>query len=158
MVRTYCGSVNGHWGELRDKFCLKFFPESRIITPRRDILYFQQNEKESIGTAWARFLLLVKSGPVLSIPDYVLLEHFYTRLDMDSASFLDMTAGGSFAHKTLSEGMEILEIISENTSFVAKSTPSQEQCNSSHEDILAAEPNRSLSIPLDSALEPSLEP
>ena len=69
-----------------------------------------------------------------------------------------MTAGGSFAHKTLAKGMKIIEIISENTSFVAESTPSQEQHNSSHEDILAAEPNRSLSIPLDSALEPSPEP
>ena len=77
---------------------------------------------------------------------------------MDSASYLDMTAGGSFAHKTLAEGMEMLEIISENTSFVAESTPSQEQHKSSDEDILAAEPDCLLSIPLDSALEPSLEP
>ena len=105
--------MNRNWGELRDKFCLKFFPESRLVALRKDIICFQQNEKESIGAAWARFLLLVKSGPVLSLPDYVLLEHFYSGLDMDSASYLDMTAGGSFAHKTLAEGMEILEIISE---------------------------------------------
>ena len=151
-------SMNGNWGELRDEFCLKFFPESRLVALRKDIICFQQNEKESIGAAWARFLLLVKSGPVLSLPNYVLLEHFYSRLNMDSASYLDMTAGGSFAHKTLAEGMEILEIISENTSFVAEFTPSQEQCKSSDEDILAAEPDCSLSIPLDSALEPSSEP
>ena len=66
---------------------------------------------------------------------------------MDSASYLDMTAGRSFAHKTLAEGIEILEIISENTSFVAESTPSQEQRKSSDEDILAAEPDPSLSTP-----------
>ena len=77
---------------------------------------------------------------------------------MDSASYLDMTAGGSFAHKILAKGMEILEIISENASFIAESTPSQEQHKSSHVGILAAEPDRSLSIPLDSALEPSPEP
>ena len=113
-------------GELRDEFCLKFFPESWLIAVWKDITCFQQNEKESIGVAWAKFLLLVKSGPVLSLPDYVLLEHFYSGLDMESASYLDMTVGGSFVHKTLAEGMEILEIISENTSFVAESTPSQE--------------------------------
>ena len=151
-------SMNGNWGELRDEFCLKFFPESRLVALRKDIICFQQNEKESIGAAWARFLLLVKSGPVLSLPDYVLLEHFYSGLDMDFASYLDMTTEGSFAHKTLAEGMEILEIISENTSFVAEFTPSQEQHKSSDEDILAAELDRSLSIPLDSALETSLEP
>ena len=97
-------------------------------------------------------------GLVLSLPNYVLLEHFYSGLDMGSASYLDMTAGGSFAHKTLAKGMEILEIMSENTSFVAESTPSQEQRKSSDEDIPVAEPDRSLSIPLDSALEISLEP
>ena len=86
----------------------------------------------------------------------MLLEHFYSGLDMDSASYLDMTTGGSFAHKTLAEGMDILEIISENTSFVAESTPSQEQRKSSHEDILAAEPDCSLYIPLDLAQNPLL--
>ena len=118
-------SMNGNWGEFRDEFCLKFFPESRLVALRKDIICFQQNEKESIGAAWAKFLLLLKSGHILSLPDYVLLEHFYSRLNMDSASYLDMTAGRSFAHKTLAEGMEILEIISENTSFVAEFTPSQ---------------------------------
>jgi len=151
-------SMNGNLGELRDEFCLKFFPKSRLVSLRKDIICFQQNEKESIGAAWARFLLLVKFGPVLSLPNYVLVEHFYSGLDMDSASYVDMTAGGSFAHKTLAEGIEILEIISENTSFIAEFTPSQEQRKSSDEDILAAEPDRSLSIPWDSALEPSSEP
>jgi len=49
-------------------------------------------------------------------------------------------------------------VILTNTSFVAESTPFQEQHKSSHEDILAAEPDHSLSIPLDSALQPSPEP
>ena len=124
--------MNGNWSELRDEFCLKFFPESWLVALRKDIICFQQNEKEFIAAAWARFLHLAKSGPVLLIPDYVLIEHFYSGLDMDFASYLDMTAGGSFAHKTLAEGVEILEIISENTSFVAESTPSQEQLKSSH--------------------------
>ena len=150
--------MNRNWGELRDEFCLKFFLESQLIALRKDIICFQQNEKQSIGAAWARFLLLVKSGPVLSLPDYVLLEHFYSGLDMDSASYLDMTVGGSFAHKTLAEGMEILEIITENTSFAAEFVPSHEHHKSCHEDILGAKSDHSLSIPLDSALEPSPEP
>ena len=47
-------SVNGEWDELRDKFCLAFFPISRIITLRLEILTFQQKEKETLGAAWAR--------------------------------------------------------------------------------------------------------
>ena len=151
-------SMNGNLGELSDEFCLKFFPESRLVALRKDIICFQQNEKESIGAPWARFLLLVKFGPVLSLPNYVLVEHFYSGLDMDSASYLDKTAGGSFAHKTLAEGMEILEIITENTFFAAESVPSHEHHKSCHEDILGAKSDHSLSIPLDSALETSPEP
>ena len=90
--------MNRNWGELIDEFCLKFFPEFRLVALRKDIICFQQNEKESIGAAWARFLLLVKSGHVLSLPDYVLLEHFYLGLNMDSASYLYMSNGWSFAH------------------------------------------------------------
>ena len=40
-------SVNGGWDELRDKFCLAFFPISRIITLYLEILTFQQKEKET---------------------------------------------------------------------------------------------------------------
>ena len=87
------GSVNGNWGELRDKFRLRFYPQSRVVTLRSDIFRFQQNEKESIGVTWARFLLLMKSGPIMLIPDHVLLQHFYMGLFMDSASYLDITAG-----------------------------------------------------------------
>ena len=98
------------------------------------------------------------SGPNLSIPDHVLLQHFYIRLDTESAFYLDVTSGGSFAHKTPSEGRKILDHITENTSFVANSEPSKEECTSSHEDILAAKSNPSPPTTLDSALKPFCEP
>ena len=62
------GCVNGSWIELRDIFCSAFFLLSRICA---------QNDKESIGVAWARFTLLEKSGPNLSLPEHLLLQHFY---------------------------------------------------------------------------------
>ena len=120
-------SVNGSWSKLRDKFCLRFFPESRIVALQKDILCFQQNEEETIGEAWARFSLLVKSGPVLSIPDHVLLQHIYSGLDKESANHLDASVGGFFFQKTLIEGMKILDHITENNSFVSKSRPSREE-------------------------------
>jgi len=46
-------SMNGDWDELKDKFCLVFFPMSRIDSLPRAILNFEQREKESIGAAWA---------------------------------------------------------------------------------------------------------
>ena len=38
-TRTAAG-MNGNWGELRDEFCLKFFPESRLVALRKDIICF----------------------------------------------------------------------------------------------------------------------
>ena len=67
------GKVNGEWEELRNRFCLAFFPISRIASLRKEILDFRQDEKETLGTAWARFSQLTHAGPDLSIPDHVLL-------------------------------------------------------------------------------------
>ena len=63
------------------------------------------------------------SVPNLSIPDHVLLQYFYIGLETESALYLDVTARGSFAHKTPSEGRKILDHIIENTSFVANTGP-----------------------------------
>ena len=147
-------SVNGSWSKLRGKFCLRFFPESRIVALRKDILCFQQNEEETIGAAWTRFLLLVNSGPILSIPNHVLLQHFYSGLDTESAHCLDAAAGGSFSHKTPNEGMEILDCITENCSFLSKSRPFQEKRESSHK---AAKSDLPVSTTSDSAIESSPE-
>jgi len=149
--------ANGSWSKLRDKFCLKFFPQSRIIALRKDIHCFQQNEEETIGVAWTRLSLLVKPGPILSIPNFVLLQHLYSGLDDDSTYYLDLTAGGSFSDKTPTEGMEILDRITKNNSFMPKSRPSREERELGHKDTLAAESNLPLSTNSDSAVESSPE-
>ncbi len=114
------GCVNSSWEKLRDKFCLAFFPDTRITALREEILSFRQIESESIGAAWSRFTNLVQSGPTMSLPEYVLLQHFYTGLDKESAFYLDIIAGGSFMHKTPSEGKVILDRILENTSIMTQ--------------------------------------
>jgi hypothetical protein len=43
---------------------------------RREILNFEQKEKETLGAAWARFMSLTNSGPTLSMPKNILLEYF----------------------------------------------------------------------------------
>ena len=73
------------------------------------------------------------------------------------AFYLDITAAGCFAHKTPINGIDILDRIAKNTSFIAESIPFQEECKSSHEDILVAESDRSPPISLDSTIEPSPE-
>jgi hypothetical protein len=81
---------------------------------RAEILTFRQSEKESIGAAWARLSSLAQSGPDLSLPNHLLLQHLYTGLSKENARYLDITAGGSFTHKTPAEGSKIRDKIMEN--------------------------------------------
>jgi len=59
----YVGSVDGEWEKLQAMFCLTYFPISRVARLHREILNFKQEEKESLGAAWARITDLAFSGP-----------------------------------------------------------------------------------------------
>ena len=85
------GSTNGDWDELKDKFCLAFFPMSRIESLPRAILDFERYEKESIGAAWARFSKLIHAGPDLSLPNDMILHLFCLGIYMEADLCLNMT-------------------------------------------------------------------
>ena len=81
----------------------------------------------------------------------MLLQHFWLGLNNETALQLDITAGGSFAYKTTSEGMALLDHILENTSFIE---PLLVVKPSSQEEVSVTEPIHSL-VTLD---EPPTEP
>ena len=118
MVLSRRRSVHGNSTQLREKFCSTFSPLSRICALRAEVLTFCQNDKESTSVAWARFTLLVQSGPNLSLPKHLLLQYFYTGLEKESAHHFNLTSGGSFAHLTPTDGREVFDKILDRTSFV----------------------------------------
>ena len=69
---TYTGK--GSWDSLKKTF---------------SIMFFQQNEKETLGAAWTRFSLLVKSDPTMSTLNPLVLWKFKNSLDKDSADYLN---------------------------------------------------------------------
>jgi len=77
---------------------------------------------------------------------------------MDSADDLNIAAGGSFMHRTPTEGREILDHILGNSSFVAYPCETQHESQTHHESPSSAESNPSPSTSLDSFVEPSPEP
>jgi hypothetical protein len=97
-------SMEGSWEKLREKFCQTFFPMSRIVILRLEILSCKQLDKESLGIAWARFTNSLASGLDIGILEPILIQHFRMGLDNESTKFLDTSSGGSFSHLTLSEG------------------------------------------------------
>ena len=61
---------------LCSKFCLAFFPISKVVSLRKEVLNFRQLEEESLGTSWDHFNELIFTGPYLAIQDPVLLQYF----------------------------------------------------------------------------------
>jgi hypothetical protein len=49
------GRVGGDWIELKDEFCLFFFPVTKVMPLHIQLLTFKQGE-ESLGVAWVRFM------------------------------------------------------------------------------------------------------
>ena len=119
MYARHIESVHGEWESLQTKFCLAFFPISRVIHLQKEIICFKQKEKESLGASWAYFLDLSTSGPNLALPNPMLLQHFYVALSKDSTQFLDIALGGAFLHLSTSKGRTILNKILENTPYTS---------------------------------------
>ena len=109
------GSMQGDWETLCSKFCLRFFPFSKVVSLRKEVLNFRQLEDESLGTSWDHFNELIITGPDLAIQDPVLLQHFYMGLSKDSMESLDAASRGAFLHLSASEARAMLHRISGKT-------------------------------------------
>jgi hypothetical protein len=163
-ARQWCihvvGCVNGSWIELQNRFCSAFFLLSRICALRTEVLTFHQNDKELISVAWAQFNLLVQSGLNLSLPEHLLLQHFYAGLDKGYAHHLDLTSGGSFAYLTPSEGREVLNRILDGTSFVCihEPIPTEPEMRQEETSEIESEHLESQSIDLTPEPSPELKP
>jgi hypothetical protein len=69
---------------------------SKIIDLHKEVLNFAQKEGERLGAVWSRYNQLALSGPQLSIPDAMFIQHFVHGLGTESTEYLDMTYEGSW--------------------------------------------------------------
>ena len=150
--------ANGDWKKLINNFCFAFFPLSKVVTLRQEILIFKQGEKESLGDAWSRFVLLIHSGPELLIPNDIALQHFWHGLNKDATHYLDVSAGGSFVHKTYTEGRAILDKILDNSCFLDLPTDETPETVKTLEEPAPSAASSSLSLTKSEDSEPSPEP
>jgi hypothetical protein len=109
--KLHVSSCHGNWVILKDQFYFAFFPLSKIIDLRNEVLNFAQKEGESVGVAWSRYSQLALLGPELSIPNAMFMQHFMHRLGTESVEYLDMTSRGVFVHCTVEEGKSTLDRI-----------------------------------------------
>jgi hypothetical protein len=63
---------------------------------------------------WEHFNALIKTGPDLTIPNPILLQHFFMDLNRKTSKHLNTVSGGSFLHVSANSGRSILMKILEN--------------------------------------------
>ena len=80
------------WIQLKDEFCLLFFPVPKVIPHRIQLLTFEQGDNESFGAAWARFTHLATSGPPHKMAEEMLMQHFIYGLKPESERFLNLAS------------------------------------------------------------------
>ena len=96
----------------------------------------------------------------MSLPEHLLLQHFYAGLDKESALHLDLTSGGSFAHLTPSKGWEVLNKILDETSFICihEPVPTEPEMHQEEPSETEPEPLENQSIGSTSEPSPELKP
>ena len=100
------------WETLCSKFCLRFFPISKVVRLRKEVLNFRQLEEESLATSWDHINDIITTGPDLAISDLMLLQYFYMGLSKDSRESLDVASRGAFLYLSASEARSMLNRIS----------------------------------------------
>ena len=93
---------------LRKEFCIKFFLVEKVAKLRFAIIGFKQLDKESLGKAWDRFYSFVNSGPNLTLPELMLLQHFFLGLNNENQEYLNLASRGAFMHITVDHAKTIL--------------------------------------------------
>ena len=113
------GTMQGDWETLWPKFCLCFFPISKVVSLWKEILNFRQLEEEYLATSWDRINDLITTGLDLAISDPLLLQHFYMGLSKDSTQSLDAASRGAFLHLSASEARSMLDKLVEKLPTLA---------------------------------------
>jgi hypothetical protein len=146
---------------LQTKFCIAFFPISQVAQLHRGVLNFQQKEKETLGVAWAHFSDIISSGPDLTIPDLILLQHIYLGLSKETSHYLDITFKALFFHLSSIGGKDVLNKIAENTPYTSihDECPKIDDYQPQELEALEAKASTpSLTQPSSSLPEPTPEP
>nr|GFB49258.1 reverse transcriptase domain-containing protein [Tanacetum cinerariifolium] len=85
--------------DLVSKFMNQFFPPSKTIYLRNEIINFLQKPNETFNDAWERFKDLLRQCPHHGFSELHQLDTFYNVLNPNDQDALDLAAGGNFLDK-----------------------------------------------------------
>jgi hypothetical protein len=97
------------WIKCKDAFIGKYYPPSKIISLRSDIMKFKQFDNEYVAQAWERMKSLIKNCPTHGLTNWMIIHTFYAGLNFSSRNLLDSAAGGTFMSITLGAATKLLD-------------------------------------------------
>jgi hypothetical protein len=89
------------WVPCKDAFIGKYYPPTKIVSLRSDIMKFKQFDNEHVAQAWERMKSLIKNCPTHGHTTWMIIQTFYAELKFSSRNILDSAAGGTFMSITL---------------------------------------------------------
>ena len=81
----------------------KYFPPTKIISLRNQIMNFKQLEQEHVAQAWERMKLMIRNCPTHGLSLWMIIQNFNDGLNFVSRNLLDSAAGGTFMEVTLGQ-------------------------------------------------------
>jgi hypothetical protein len=93
----------------KDAFIGKYYPPSKIIALRSDIMKFRQFDNEHVAQVWERMKSMIKNCPTHGLTIWMIVQTFYAGQNFSSRNLLDSAAGGTFMSLTLGIATKLLD-------------------------------------------------
>jgi hypothetical protein len=97
------------WDKCKDAFIGKYYPPTKIIALRSDIMKFRKFDNEHVAQSWERMKSMIKNCPTHGLTTWMIVQTFYVGLNFSSRNLLDSAAGGTFISLTLSAATKFLD-------------------------------------------------
>src|SRR3954471_24241399 len=122
------------WVKCKDAFIENYYPPTKIIQLRSNIMNFRQLDNEHVAQAWELMRSLVKNCPTHGLTSWMVIQTFYAGLNFTSRNLLDSAAGGTFMSTTLGDATKLLDEMMLNYSqWHTERSPTGKKVNSVEE-------------------------
>ncbi|XP_070664577.1 uncharacterized protein [Malus domestica] len=116
------GSIST-WAQLSENFLNKYYPASKTLDMRTQILSFAQKPNEEFHEAWERFKELIRKCPHSGINTTDQMHIFFRGLNMTTKTLVNASCGGSCKDKNAQEACLLFEKMAADTQQWAVEQP-----------------------------------
>ncbi|CAN6680009.1 unnamed protein product [Malus baccata var. baccata] len=99
------------WTKLQENFLNKFFPSSKTLALKKEILAFAQKPNESFHEAWERYNEMYTKCPYAGFDSNLQMNIFYDGLNATTKSQVNASAGRSLMSKSAGEAFKLFDMM-----------------------------------------------